>query len=153
MVLGAWTNDNLSAVDAAFTSGKSVQVVGGQGNDTMTGGAANDTFTWFAGDAGTTTGAVDMVKSFNAWNGTAGDKLDISKLLTGYSGGTNLGQWVTVATNAASQPTGVSATNTKLTIDIDGTAGAGTITQTIWLDGVTLSTNADTLKANGVLIA
>ena len=157
MVLGAWTNDNLSAVDGSFfVAGKSVLVAGGQGNDTMTGGAANDTFAWFAGDAGTSTGAVDIVKSFTAWIGTAGDKLDISKLLTnGYVSGTStLSQWVTSVTNNASgAPSGVGTTNTKIVIDVDGT-GSGTVTQTIWLDGVNLSSiDPAVLKSNGILIA
>ncbi|MCX7270108.1 MAG: type I secretion C-terminal target domain-containing protein, partial [Burkholderiales bacterium] len=157
MVLGAWTNDNLSAVDASFTSGKSVQVVGGMGNDTMTGGLANDTFAWFLGDAGTTTGAVDIVKSFGSNSST--DKLDISKLLIGYTGGTNLSQWVTVFSNASGAPSGVSATNTKIVIDVDG-SGASSVTQTIWLEGVNLTltgANLDAqltaLKTSGVLIA
>ena len=152
MVLGAWTNDNLSAVDSTnFTTGKSVQVVGGQGNDTMTGGAANDTFTWFAGDAGTTTGAVDIVKSFGS--NSSSDKLDISKLLTGYTGGTNLSKWVTSITTAQTSPGGVSG-STKIVIDPDSTTGSGTATQTIWLEGVNL-TSIDTavLKTSGVLIA
>jgi hypothetical protein len=162
MVLGAWTNDNLSAVDATnFTAGKSVLVVGGQGNDTMTGGAANDTFAWFAGDAGTTTGAVDIVKSFTAWSGTAGDKLDITKLLTtGYVSGTSiLSQWVTSVTTAQTSPSGVSG-STRIVIDVDSTAGSGTVTQTIWLDGVNLTLSGanldaqlNALKTSGVLIA
>ena len=158
MVLGAWTNDNLSAVDANFTAGKNVLVVGGLGNDTMTGGAANDTFTWFAGDAGST-GAVDVVKSFSTWNGTAGDKLNILKLLSGYTSGTStLSQWVTSVTTAQTSPAGV-AGSTKVVIDVDGT-GAGTVTQTIWLEGVNLALNGATfdaqlsaLKSSGVLIA
>ena len=154
MVLGAWTNDILSAVDTAFTSGKSVQVVGGMGNDTMTGGLANDTFTWFAGDAGTA-GAVDIVKGFVPLAGTTGDKLDISKLLTnGYnSGSSTLSQWVTITSNANGAPSGVSATNTKIVIDVDGPS-TGMVTQTIWLDNTGLmSTDPNTLKTNGVLIA
>ena len=158
MVLGAWTNDILSAVDAAFTSGKSVQVVGGMGNDTMTGGLANDTFTWFAGDAGTA-GAVDIVKGFVPLAGTTGDKLDISKLLIGYTGGTNLSQWVTSVTTAQTSPGGV-ANSTRIVIDPDSTTGSGTATQTIWLEGVNLTLsglNLDAqltnLKASGVLIA
>ena len=157
MVLGAWTNDNLSAVDATnFTTGKSVLVVGGQGNDTMTGGAANDTFAWFAGDAGTT-GAVDVVKNFGS--NSSSDKLDISKLLIGYTGGTNLSQWVTSITTAQTSPGGVSG-STKIVIDPDSTTGSGTATQTIWLEGVNLTltgANLDAqltaLKTNGVLIA
>ena len=152
MVLGAWTNDILSADDGAnFTAGKSVLVVGGQGNDTMTGGLANDTFAWFAGDGGTTTGAVDIVKSFGSNSST--DKLDISKLLIGYTGGTNLSQWVTSVTTAQTSPGGV-ANSTRIVIDPDSTTGSGTATQTIWLEGVNLtSTDPIILKTNGVLIA
>jgi len=157
MVLGAWTNDILSASQSAFTAGKTVLVVGGQGNDTMTGGLANDTFTWFAGDAGAT-GAVDVVKSFSTWNGSAGDKLDISKLLTGYAGGTNLSQWVTSVTTAQTSPAGVTG-STKIVIDTDGPGSTGAI-QTIWLEGVNLTLSGDTLEAqlaalktSGVLIA
>jgi len=140
----------------------------------MTGGAANDTFIWFAGDAGTT-GAVDIVKNFTAWNGTAGEKLDISKLLTNnyVSGTSTLSQWVTsVSSNVTAlngAPAGLSPTNTKIVIDVDGqpaagaaagAAGTGTVTQTIWLDGVNLNPSGAsldvllaTLKSNGVLIA
>ena len=161
MVLGAWTNDILTA--ASFTAAtRNVLVVGGQGNDTMTGGAANDTFTWFAGDAGAT-GAVDIVKSFTPWNAGAGDKINISKLLSGYSGGNNLSEWVTSITNnvaSPDRPTGVSSgTNAKIVIDVDGT-GAGTVTQTIWLDGVNFSQiigsreeQLTALKNAGILIA
>lgn len=52
---------------------------------------------------------------------------------------------------SADSPGGV-ANSTRTVIDLDG-AASGTINKTIWLDGVTLATNADTLKANGVLIA
>ena len=154
MVLGAWTNDNLSSVDSTnFTTGKSVQVVGGQGNDTMTGGAANDTLTWFAGDAGTTTGAVDIVKSFGS--NSSSDKLDISKLLTnGYVSGTStLSQWVTSVTTAQTSPGGVSG-STRIVIDPDSTTGSSTVTQTIWLEGLNLtSIDPAVLKTSGVLIA
>ena len=129
----------------------------------MTGGAANDTFTWFAGDAGTTTGAVDIVKSFTPWNAGSGDKINISKLLSGYSGGNNLSQWVTSITNdvaSADRPTGVSSgTNARIVIDVDG-RGNGTVTQTIWLDGVNFSQitgsveqQLTALKTAGILIA
>lgn len=110
----------------------------------------NDIFRWVAGDG--SSNDVDTVKDFTAWNGTEGDKLDILGLLTSYiSGASVLSQWVTVATGQTA-PTGT-ANSTKITIDIDGT-GPVTTAQTIWLEGVTLnSINADTLKANGVLIA
>ena len=158
MVLGVWTNDILSANRPAFTSDKTVLVVGGQGNDTMTGGSANDIFTWFAGDAGTTTGAVDVIKSFTPWDSVSGkgDKMDISKLLTNsYNTNTStLSDWVTsITTNASGAPTGVSGTNTKIVIDVDG-QGSGQVMQTIWLDGVNLSsTDPVALKNAGILIA
>jgi len=158
MVLGAWTNDILSADDSTnFIAGKNVLVVGGQGNDTMTGGAANDTFAWFAGDAGATA-AVDVVKTFGS--NSSSDKLDISKLLTnGYNSATStLSQWVTSVTTAQTSPGGVTG-STKIVIDVDG-SGAGTVTQTIWLEGVNLTLNGanleaqlSALKTSGVLIA
>jgi len=122
----------------------------------------NDTFVWNAGDA--VVNSVDVIKDFSAWNGTRGDKLDISKLLTnGYnSSSSTLSQWVSITNNSTNdRPSGVSSpnTNTKIVIDIDG-AGAGTVTQTIWLDGVNLTLNGTTLdqqlsalRTNGILIA
>ena len=116
--------------------------------------AANDTFAWFAGDAGATA-AVDVVKTFGS--NSSSDKLDISKLLTNsYVSGTSmLSQWVTSITfNEGVVPTGVTANNnTKIVIDVDGN-GSGQVFQTIWLDGVNLSsTDPTVLKTSGVLIA
>jgi hypothetical protein len=114
----------------------------------------NDTFVWNAGDA--VGNSVDIIKDFSVWNGTTGDKLDIKNLLTGYTSGTSdLNKWVTFIINNSTvdKPSGVSSTNTKIVIDIDG-AGSGTTTQTIWLDGVSgLSNDPTTLKNNGILIA
>ena len=114
----------------------------------------NDVFRWLNGDAGTT-GAVDIVKDFVAWNGTVGDKLDITSLLAGgYNTSTSvLSQWVTSITTGQTLPGSATANSTKIVIDVDG-LGAGTVTQTIWLEGVTLSTtDAAVLKNSGVLIA
>jgi hypothetical protein len=126
--------------------------IGGAGNDTITGGTGNDTFMWLAGDAGTTT-ATDTIKNFTTWNGTSGDKLDILSLLTGYTPGTStLSQWVTVTTGQTA-PGSSTANSTRLVIDIDG-AAAGNVSQTIWLEGVNLSsTDVAVLRTNGVLIA
>jgi hypothetical protein len=111
----------------------------------------NDTFIWNSNDAGTG-GAVDIIKDFNAWNGTSGDKLNITSLLKNYVTNTStLSQWVTVATGQTA-PNGT-ANSTKITIDVDG-IGNGTVTQTIWLEGVNLSSiDPATLKNNGVFIA
>jgi len=112
------------------------------------------TFVWNAGDA--VVNSVDVIKDFSAWNGTRGDKLDIRNLLTGYTSGTStLSQWVTNIINNSTidKPSGVSSTNTKIVIDIDG-AGSGITTQTIWLDGVSgLSNDPTILKNNLILIA
>lgn len=111
----------------------------------------NDLFKWNASDAGT--GAKDIIKDFSAWNGTSGDKLDILNVLTGYTSGTStLSQWVTVTTGQIAPGTST-ANSTRLVIDIDG-AAAGTVSQTIWLEGVNLSsTDVAVLRTNGVLIA
>jgi len=111
----------------------------------------NDTFVWNAGDA--VVNSVDVIKDFSAWNGTRGDKLDIKNLLTGYTSGTStLSQWVTIAT-AQIAPGGTTTNSTKITIDIDG-GGSGTTNQTIWLEGVTISSTDPTfLKNNLILIA
>jgi len=112
----------------------------------------NDIFKWNSGDAGAA-GAVDIIKDLSAWNGTSGDKLDILSLLTGYTSGTStLSQWVTVTTGQTA-PGSSTANSTRLVIDING-AAAGTVSQTIWLEGVTLATTDPALlKTNGVLIA
>jgi Ca2+-binding RTX toxin-like protein len=135
---------------------------GGQGNDVLYGhgigltqGLDNDIFVWGSGDAGL--GATDVIRDFTAWNGTSGDKLDLTALLVGYQAGTSdISQWISVQ-NGVTLPgaTGwdVGKTGTLLTIDIDG-AGAGTVTQTIFLENVTLTTtNPNQLISGGVILA
>jgi hypothetical protein len=135
---------------------------GGQGNDVLYGlgsGAAqgldNDIFVWGAGDAGL--GASDVIRDFTAWNGTSGDKLDLTALLVGYQAGTSdITQWISVQ-NGVTLPgaTGwdVGKTGTLLTIDIDG-AGAGTVMQSIFLENVSLTTtNPNQLISGGVILA
>lgn len=135
---------------------------GGQGNDVLYGhgsglaqGLDNDVFVWGVGDAGT--GAVDVIRDFSAWNGTSGDKLNLSALLVGYQAGTSdISQWISMQ-NEVTLPgaTGWDAgkTGTLLTIDIDG-AGAGTVTQTIFLENVSLTTTTlNQLITGGVILA
>jgi len=135
---------------------------GGQGNDVLYGhgsgltqGLDNDIFVWGSGDAGL--GASDVIRDFTAWNGTSGDKLDLRALLVGYQAGTSdISRWISVQ-NDVTLPgaTGwdVGKTGTLLTIDIDG-AGAGTATQTIFLENVSLTTtDPDQLISGGVILA
>ena len=145
--------DNFFPTEATITGGLGNDVLWGL--DTFTANAVtdSDTFVWALGDAGTT-GAVDIVKDFVAWNSTAGDKLNITSLLAGgYNTSTSaLSQWVTVTTRQT-VPGSATANSTKIVIDVDG-LGAGNVMQTIWLEGVTLSaTDAAALKTSGVLIA
>nr|CBA28119.1 hypothetical protein Csp_A05690 [Curvibacter putative symbiont of Hydra magnipapillata] len=149
-------------------------ITGGQGNDIMYGrgggalsGTDNDTFVWQRGDAGptNTSTALDIVRDFTAWNGSVGDKLNLTQLLEGYtSGGSTLTDWVkSISTGVAGSSLtsqGVvagswdaSQTGTLITIDVDG-IGAGSATQYIFLAGTTLSTtDVNALKTSGVIIA
>jgi hypothetical protein len=157
--LNANTATGTNAVDYIMGGAGNDTITGGQGNDvlwgldTFTANAVtdNDTFVWASGDAGT--GAVDIVKDFVAWNGNAGDKLKITSLLAGsYTSTSVLSQWVTVTTGQT-VPGSATANSTKIVVDVDG-SGTGNVTQTIWLEGVTLSaTDAAALKNSGVLIA
>jgi hypothetical protein len=134
---------------------------GGQGSDVLYGhgsglaqGLDNDTFVWGSGDAGL--GASDVIRDFSAWNGTSGDRLDLSALLVGYQAGTSdISQWISVqndATLPGASGWDVGKTGTLLTIDIDG-AGAGTVTQTIFLQNASLTTtNVNQLISGGVIL-
>jgi Ca2+-binding RTX toxin-like protein len=135
---------------------------GGQGNDVLYGhgsgvaqGADNDTFVWGTGDAGL--GAIDVIRDFTAWNGTSGDKLDLSALLSGYQAGTSdISQWISVqsgVTLPGAAGWDVGKTGALLTIDLDG-AGAGTVTQTIFLQNASLTTTSpNQLVSSGVISA
>jgi hypothetical protein len=162
---------DLLGVDALTGTATSDLLIGGDGNDIIRGGQGNDvlyghssgaaqgvdndTFVWGAGDAGS--GASDVIRDFTAWNGTSGDRLDLSALLVGYqAGSSDISQWISVQNDVALPgATGWDAgkTGTLLTIDIDG-AGAGTITQTIFLENASLTTtNPNQLISGGVILA
>lgn len=152
-----------SAADLIIGLGGDDLLIGGAGNDifyghsTGSGGSAtdNDVFKWSAGDAGQ--GAFDVIRDFAVWNGTSGDKLDISALLQGYtSGSQSLDQWVTVRSDVVpSNLSGWDATRsgTLITIDLDGPS-SGTVKQSIFLEGVSLgAVNVNNLVSTGVIIA
>jgi hypothetical protein len=163
---------NLAGLDDSLTGTTgSDLLIGGNGNDTIRGGQGNDVlyglgsgiaqgldndiFVWGSGDAGT--GASDVIRDFTTWNGTSGDKLDLSALLVGYQAGTSdISQWISVQSGVTLPgATGwdVGKTGTLLTIDIDG-VGAGTVTQTIFLENVSLTTtNPNQLISGGVILA
>jgi Ca2+-binding RTX toxin-like protein len=160
---GADALSGTSAADLLIGMGGDDLIMGGAGNDILYGhgtgaiGSAtdNDVFKWAAGDAGA--GAIDVIRDFAVWNGTSGDKLDISGLLQGFQGsGQSLDKWVTIQDNVT-PPTllGWDATRSGalITIDLDG-AGSGTVTQSIFLEGVSLgSGNVNTPLSTGVIIA
>jgi Ca2+-binding RTX toxin-like protein len=165
---------NLAGLDDSLTGTTgSDLLIGGNGNDTIRGGQGNDVlyglgsgiaqgldndiFVWGSGDAGLGAGAADVIRDFTAWNGTSGDKLDLKALLVGYQAGTSdISQWISVQNDVTlPDATGwdVGKTGTLLTIDIDG-AGAGTVTQTIFLENVSLTTtNPNQLVSGGVILA
>lgn len=161
----AGLDDRLTGTDTAnlLIGGDGNDILrGGQGNDVLYGhgsgraqGLDNDIFVWGSGDAGL--GARDVIRDFTAWNGTSGDKLDLSALLLGYQAGTSdLSQWISVQNNTTLPGvTGwdVGKTGTLLTIDIDG-PGAGTVVQTIFLENASLTiTNPNQLISGGVILA
>lgn len=150
---GTSGNDTLAGTtgdDLLLGLGGADTLRGGQGSDVMWGGsptlsvanAGNNTFVWGLNDAvsGTTAHPVtDLIRDFRAWNGTSGDKLDITSLLVGYSASqsASLGEWVQVDNRSTVQ--GVT-NSTRLTIDTNGAAAGGDI-QVIELQGVQLSAN------------
>jgi len=86
---------------------------------------------------------------FEAWNGSAGDKLSLANLLTGYDPQTSLlANWVSKTTSTVSD-----STSTTLVIDLDG-PGAGTTTHTVVLQDVDWSNQSlAQLKSSGVIVA
>ncbi len=110
-----------------------------QGQDRLTGNGGNNTFLWLSGDATSTTRnpVTDVITDFHAWNASTqtGDRLDITRLLEGYSTSSHLAGYVTVDNRATVN--GV-ANSTRLTVQVDGTS-AGAV-QIIELPGVALGT-------------
>jgi len=139
-------------------------IIGGTGNDMLhgRGGSArrpddldNDTFIWHRHDAGPT-GAIDVIRDFGTSDGDR-DRLQILSLLEGRTGSeTDPSPWIRIL-DRVQAPVGLAgsdagAIGTLITIDIDG-AGAGRVTQQIFLTGVSLpTTDINALIAQGIVL-
>jgi hypothetical protein len=141
----AMADTNTATPTVSFTKGADGTVTTLTGTFDMEASNDNDVFIWNKGDAGT--GATDTIKDLRAWDGSVGDKLDISQLLQGYSG-SDLSQWVTLQTG---QTINGVANSSRITIDIDG-AGGGTVTQAIALEGVNIGVDLTQLVNQGFFV-
>ncbi len=127
-------------------------LVGSLGNDILIGDAGADSFDWNLGDAGT--GSTDTITDFNqsagSYNVLEGDVLDLSGLLVGeealdHTTDLTLAQALDGTFLAVTSD----GTDTTITADVDG-AAAGTVTQTIVIEGTDL-TNAGALTSAQVV--
>ncbi|WP_310673178.1 Ig-like domain-containing protein, partial [Burkholderia multivorans] len=138
-------------------------LIGGAGDDTLTGGAGTDVFLWEVVTPADNTGGNghDVITDFQLASGptdTGGDKIDLSKLLVGYTAdadgpahyvggvptidsGDTIGQYLNV-TNVGS--------DTVISIDRDGAGTAFGSETLVTLNNVT--TNLETLLANHQII-
>ncbi|WP_261527979.1 Ig-like domain-containing protein [Burkholderia multivorans] len=138
-------------------------LIGGAGDDTLTGGAGTDVFLWEVVTPADNTGGNghDVITDFQLASGptdTGGDKIDLSKLLVGYTAdadgpahyvdgvptidsGDTIGQYLNV-TNVGS--------DTVISIDRDGAGTAFGSETLVTLNNVT--TNLETLVANHQII-
>ncbi|MBP9684551.1 MAG: type I secretion C-terminal target domain-containing protein, partial [Rhodoferax sp.] len=127
-VIGSEGNDSIS------TGADSDVLTGGGGNDRLTGGAGSDTFVWQLGDQGTRSHpAQDSISDFNNASQTnGGDVLNLADLLQSENHNTgigNLGDYLHFAKSGAD--TIMEAKHT----------GAGAVTQRIVLEGLDLTQN------------
>ncbi|KGB93325.1 hypothetical protein DM43_341 [Burkholderia cepacia] len=137
-------------------------LIGGAGNDTLTGGAGTDVFLWEVVGADNTGGnGQDVITDFQLASGPndmSGDKIDLSKLLVGYTAdadgpahyvdgvptidaGDTIGQFLSVTNVGA---------DTVISIDRDGAGTAFGSETLVTLNNVT--TNLETLLANQQII-
>ena len=134
---GADILEGRAGADTLLGQGGADTILGGTGADTMTGGGAADTFEFLRPDLGA---GVDHVTDFS--NGAGGDVLDITDLLTGFTGA-NLSDFVTISTIAG---------DTHVTVDPDGTGVVGAPTLLVILDGLVGATLAQ-MEADGNIVA
>ena len=134
---GADILEGRGGADTILGQNQSDTLLGGTGADTMTGGAAADTFEFKSADLGS---GVDHVTDFS--NGVGGDILEVSDLLTGFTG-SNLSDFVSVSTVAG---------DTHITVDPDGTGVVGSPTLLVILDGLVGATLAQ-METDGNIVA
>jgi len=118
-------NDTISGGDGNDTiygqEGNDI-ISGGTGNDILWGGTGSDTFKWNLGETG-----ADKITDFTV--GVGGDVLDLRDLLDQAETPVNLDDYLHFSEVGG---------NVIISVDPDG-SGAGGVTQTITLEGVTLA--------------
>ncbi len=141
--------------DLTGTSGSNVlegeayseQIVGGGGNDTMTGGVGADTFKWSLNDQGSKgSPAVDTITDFTT--GASGDILDLRDLLQSENS-SNLTNFLHFASDGTNTTVSISSTGS-----FNGSNYSAMTDQTIVLNGVDLTGSdaaiIDVLKVNNL---
>ncbi len=121
--------------DTIFGQEGNDRITGGLGNDLLSGGSGHDTFVWNAGETGT-----DTVTGFTV-GGAGGDVLDLSALLQGEEGASDLSGYLLATSNG---------TDTTISIDAHGGGNFSTPDQSIVLLNVVTSIN--TLVTSNSLI-
>ena len=115
---------------------------GGKGNDTLIGGAGDDIFLWKAGDAGTGTPALDVVKDFGQGGADprGADVLDLRDLLQNEAGAD-----LTHFLHFSTEPGTGGLTSTVIKVSSTGELGPNGIgfDQQITLENVNLVNTAD----------
>jgi Ca2+-binding RTX toxin-like protein len=110
---------------------------GGDGLDTLYG--SNGGIDNFMFEATSAFNDVDLIYNFST---TDGDTIDISDLLTGYTGAEDIIDWVQITDNG---------TDSTISIDANGTTGGSSYTAIATIKGVTGLTDEATLETDGNL--
>ncbi|MGD9694008.1 MAG: calcium-binding protein, partial [Phycisphaerales bacterium] len=121
--------------DTIFGQEGNDRITGGLGNDTLSGGSGNDTFVWNAGETGT-----DTITGFTV-GGAGGDVLDLSALLQGEEGASDLSGYLQATVDSGT---------TTISVDVHGTSNFSAPDQSIVLQGV--ATDISTLLSGGSLV-
>ena len=120
-----------------LTPTSAVTLSGGAGTDTLNGGAGRDTFLFET----TTVGSVDTITGYDK---TDLDRIDISDLLTGYTGASDDDLFARFV---------VSGADLRLEIDANGATGGTAYTHTATLTGMaTAGLNIEEMVATGLLL-